>query len=343
MKKLLNTLYVTKPDCYLSLDNEAVCVRKDDDILLRVPLLNLEGIVTLGFTGASPALMRECASRNIALTFLTAGGRFQATIVGESKGNVTLRKEQYRISDDEKRSLSYAEKFIFGKIYNAKWVLERAARDYPLRIDTDTINKAAAALTDAYKRSLSCADLDELRGVEGAAATVYFGEFDHLLLQNKNTFTFNGRNRRPPLDPVNAMLSFAYTLLEHDCRSALESVGLDAYVGFLHRDRPGRASLALDLIEEFRSVIADRFVITLINRKEIKAEDFEHSASGAILLKDDARKTFLNAWQQHKNESITHPFLNEKLEWGLVPYAQALLLSRTIRGDLEAYPPFLWK
>jgi CRISPR-associated protein Cas1 len=343
MKRLLNTLYVSKPDCYLSLENEAVCVRKDDETILRVPLLNLEGIITLGYTGASPALMNECAKRNIALTFLSANGRFQATIVGESKGNVTLRKEQYRISDDEKRSLGYAEKFIFGKIYNAKWVLERAARDYPLRIDTDTVKDAAAELTEAYKRSLSCSDLDELRGVEGAAATVYFGEFNNLILQNKDTFNFNCRNRRPPLDPVNAMLSFAYTLLEHDCRAALEAVGLDAYVGFLHRDRPGRASLALDLIEEFRSVIADRFVITLINRKEIKSEDFEKGASGAVVLKDAARKAFLNAWQQHKTETITHPFLKEKLEWGLVPYSQALLLSRTIRGDIDAYPPFLWK
>jgi CRISPR-associated protein Cas1 len=343
MRKLLNTLYVTKPDCYLSLDNEAVCVKKDEEILLRVPLLNLEGIVTLGFTGASPALMRECAKRNITLTFLSSNGRFQAAIIGESKGNVLIRKEQYRISDNEKRSLDYAEKFIFGKIYNAKWVLERASRDYPLRIDTESIKESAAALTDAYKRSMSCSDLDELRGVEGAAATVYFNEFDNLILQNKVTFKFNGRNRRPPLDPVNAMLSFAYTLLEHDCRAALETVGLDAYVGFLHRDRPGRASLALDLIEEFRSVIADRFVLTLINRKEIKPEDFEQAASGAVVLKDAARKTFLNAWQEHKNETITHPFLKEKIEWGLVPYSQALLLSRAIRGDIEAYPPFLWK
>jgi CRISPR-associated protein Cas1 len=343
MRKLLNTLYVSKPDCYLSLENEAVCVRRDDETLLRVPLLNLEGIVTLGYTGASPALMRECASRNITLTFLSASGRFQAAIIGESKGNVSLRKEQYRISDDESRSLFYADKFIFGKIYNSKWVLERAARDYALRLDIDAIKEATGHMTDALKRTLLCTDLEELRGVEGAAATVYFGELNNLILQNKETFNFSGRNRRPPLDPVNAMLSFAYTLLEHDCRAALETVGLDAYVGFLHRDRPGRASLALDLIEEFRSVIADRFVITLINRKEIKPEDFEKAASGAVILKDAARKNFLNAWQEHKNETITHPFLKEKIEWGLVPYTQALLLARTIRGDIEAYPPFLWK
>jgi CRISPR-associated protein Cas1 len=343
MRKLLNTLYVSKPDCYLSLENEAVCVRKDEETLLRVPLLNLEGIVTLGYTGASPALMRECAKRSIALTFLTATGRYEATIVGESKGNVNLRKEQYRISDNESRSLEYAEKFIFGKIYNAKWVLERAVRDYALRVDTEAIKEAAENLKEAYKHSLHCADLEELRGIEGAAANVYFGEFDNLILQNKEAFYFHGRNRRPPLDPVNAMLSFAYTLLEHDCRAALETVGLDAYVGFLHRDRPGRASLALDLIEEFRGAIADRFVITLINRKEIKPEDFEKSASGAVILKDTARRTFMNAWQEHKTETLTHPFLKEKTEWGLVPYTQALLLARTIRGDIETYPPFLWK
>jgi CRISPR-associated protein Cas1 len=343
MKKLLNTLYVTKPECYISLENEAVCVKHEDEILLRVPLLNLEGIVTLGYTGASPALMRECASRGIVLTFLSSTGRFLATVIGENNGNVLLRKKQYRISDDENKSLEYASKFIFGKIYNAKWILERAARDYALRLDVDALKDASRQLSDAIKRTADSPDLDELRGVEGAAATVYFREFDNLILQNKETFSFKGRTRRPPLDEVNAMLSFAYTLLEHDCRSALKTAGLDDYVGFLHRDRPGRASLALDLMEEFRGVIADRFVLTLINRKEIVPSDFDRTESGAVILKDMARKKFLNSWQLHKSEPITHPFLEEKITWGLAPYAQAMLLARVIRGDLDIYPPFLWK
>jgi CRISPR-associated protein Cas1 len=343
MKKLLNTLYVTKPECYISLDNEAVCVKQDDEILLRVPLLNLDGIVTLGYTGASPALMRECAARGIMLTFLSSTGRFLATVVGENNGNVLLRKKQYRISDDENKSLEYANKFIFGKIYNAKWLLERAARDYALRLDVDALKSASGQLSDAIKRTADSPDLDELRGVEGAAATVYFREFDNLILQNKETFSFKGRTRRPPLDEVNAMLSFAYTLLEHDCRSALKTAGLDEYVGFLHRDRPGRASLALDLMEEFRGVIADRFVLTLINRKEIVPADFDRTESGAIILKEPARKKFLNSWQLRKSEPITHPFLEEKITWGLAPHAQAMLLARVIRGDLDVYPPFLWK
>jgi CRISPR-associated protein Cas1 len=343
MRKLLNTLYVTKPDCYLTLDNEAVGVVQGEETILRVPLLNLEGIITFGYTGASPALMRECAERGIALTFLSASGRYRATVIGESRGNVTLRKEQYRISDDESRSLRYADKIIFGKIYNAKWILERAARDYALRLDTAALKDASAQLSDAMKLCLQCTNLEGLRGIEGAAAAVYFREFDHLILQNKDTFKFDGRNRRPPLDPVNAMLSFAYTLLEHDCRAALESAGLDAYVGFLHRDRPGRASLALDLLEEFRSVIADRFVLTLINRKEITDDDFDYTASGAVVLNDKARKVFISAWQSRKTESITHPFLKEKIDWGLVPFSQAMLLAKAIRGDLDAYPPFLWK
>jgi CRISPR-associated protein Cas1 len=343
LRKLLNTLYVSKPDCYLALDNEAVCVKQNDETVLRVPLLNLEGIVTLGYTGASPALMRECAARNIALTFLSSSGRFLASVCGESKGNVLLRKEQYRISDDEQKSLKYADKFIFGKIYNAKWILERASRDYALRLDVNALKEASAQLSQSLKHSLNCSDTDELRGVEGAAATVYFREFDNLILQNKETFCFEVRNRRPPTDPINAMLSFAYTLLTHDCRAALETVGLDAYVGFLHRDRPGRASLALDLLEEFRGVIADRFVLTLINRKEISGEDFEYSPSGAVIMKDKARRAFIGSWQARKTEELTHPFIKEKISWGLVPYTQALLLARTIRGDLDAYPPFLWK
>ncbi|MDR3292491.1 MAG: type I-C CRISPR-associated endonuclease Cas1c [Clostridiales bacterium] len=344
MKKLLNTLYVTKPETFLALENETVLVKENDEILLRVPLLNLEGIVHFGYTiGASPALMAECTKRNIALTFLTENGKFLASIIGESKGNVTLRKEQYRISDDTQRNCVYARIFVFGKLHNAKWVLERATRDYELRIDTEAVKKESAQISEAMKQTLDCTDVDYLRAIEGNAAQSYFRVFNELILQNKEFFKFDGRNRRPPTDPINALLSFAYVLLAADCRHALETVGLDAFVGFMHKDRPGRASLALDLMEELRAPFADRFVLSLINRQEINPKDFRITESGAVLLTDDAKKKFLSAWQNKKKEVITHPFLEEKIEWGIVPHAQALLLARTIRGDLEAYPVFLWK
>ena len=343
MKKLLNILYVNQPDCYLTLENETVCVQKDNEILLRIPLLNLEGIITFGYAGASPALMRACAGNGVAISFCTPSGRFLARVTGEIQGNVVLRKTQYRISDDEEKSCLFARNFLFGKLYNAKWILERACRDYSLRLDVQRLKAASGQITEVMEPLLRCTDLQLLRGLEGTAAASYFREFDQLILQNKDAFSFDGRHKRPPTDPVNALLSFSYTLLAHDCQSALESVGLDPYVGFLHRDRPGRASLALDLMEELRGVIADRFVLSLINRKELKPNDFITSENGAVRLKDESRKTFLSAWQNRKREVITHPFLKEKLEWGLVPYVQALLCARTLRGDLESYPPFLWK
>jgi CRISPR-associated protein Cas1 len=343
MRKLLNVLYVNTPDCYLALKQENVCVMQEDETLLRTPLLNLEGIVTFGYTGASPALMGECAGRGIPLTFMTPTGRFLATIQGPGQGNITLRKQQYRISDDERQSARYARLFIFGKLYNAKWILERAARDYPLRLDVEQLKAAAAQQSALYDEVLACDNLGELRGLEGKAAAAYFGQFNNLILQNEAAFRFQNRSRRPPLDPTNALLSFAYALLARECQAALSAVGLDAYAGFMHRDKPGRASLSLDLMEELRGVMADRFILTLINRREILPADFVTSDSGAVSLKDAARKTFLTAWQTRKQEVITHPFLNEKLEWGLVPHAQALLLARAIRGDLDDYPPFLWK
>jgi len=343
MRKLLNTLYVTQPECYLALEQETVCVRKEDEILLRVPLLNLEGIITFGYTGASPALMGECARRGIALSFCSGSGRFLARVEGEARGNITLRKTQYRVSDDEAQSCRIARCFLFGKLHNAKWILERAARDYAARLDAVRLKNASAQISSAMEQTLSCETLGQLRGWEGSAAKAYFQNFDQLILQNKLQFSFEIREKRPPTDPVNAMLSFAYTLLAHDCQAALESVGLDPYAGFLHRDRPGRCSLALDLMEELRGVMADRFVLTIINRREIQPSDFLQDENGAVRLKDQSRKVFLNAWQIRKKESLTHPFLQEKIEWGLVPYAQALLLARMLRGDLEAYPPFLWK
>ena len=343
MRKLLNTLYVTSPDTYLSLDGENIVILKENIEVARIPLHNLEGIVAFGYTGASPALMGACAERNIALSFIKQSGKFLARIVGEVRGNVTLRKAQYRISDSQDESNKIARSFILGKIYNTRWVIERATRDYALRLDVDKLKKVSKVLVNSLKLVEQCENLEQLRGYEGEAASQYFSVFDDLILQQKEFFYFNCRNKRPPLDNVNAMLSFVYTLLAHDVAAALETVGLDPYVGFLHRDRPGRISLALDMMEELRSVYADRFVISLINKREVNAGGFTQKENGAVIMDDDTRKTILKAWQSKKQEIITHPFLQEKLEWGLVPYAQAMLLARFIRGDLDGYPMFMWK
>ncbi len=343
MKKLLNTLFVTTPDAYLALDGENIVVKKNSDILNRFPLHNLEGICTFGYTGASPALMRFCAEKNIALTFMSQSGRFLARVIGEDRGNVTLRKEQYRISDSEKRSALLGRNFITGKIFNCKWIIERATRDYPMRLDVARLKKVSASLSELLKSSRQTETLDVLRGVEGTAATQYFSVLNDLILQQKEEFIFRSRTRRPPLDHVNALLSFAYTLLAHDVSAALEAVGLDSYVGFMHRDRPGRASLALDMMEELRGIYADRVVLSLINKRMVSASGFSRKENGAVLMDAETRKQVLTAWQEKKQDSILHPYLQEKISWGLVPYAQALLLARYIRGDLDEYPPFLWK
>lgn len=343
MKKLQNTLYVTQPDVYLSLDGDNVVLLKEQEKLGRVPLHNLESIVAFGYTGASPALMGYCADNDVSLLFLTKNGRFLARVTGESRGNVILRKKQYALSEDETKSAKIARNFIIGKIYNHKWILERTTRDYPLRVNVDQFKEASQQLSALLLEVRSCEQLDRLRGLEGQAAITYNKLFDPMILQQKEDFQFHLRSRRPPLDKVNAMLSLAYTLLAHDAASALEAVGLDAYVGFLHRDRPGRASLALDLMEELRGVMADKFVLMLINKKLVNKDDFVTKENGAVLLTDEARKRFLTAWQNRKQEKITHPYLGEKISWGLVPHAQALLLARHMRNDLDEYPPFLWK
>lgn len=343
MKRLLNTLYITSPDRYLSLDGENVVILEKNEVVGRLPLHNLEMIVTFGYTGASPALMGACASRNIGLVFLSGNGRFLARVVGEVYGNVTLRKEQYRRSEQEDQSLWIAKNCILGKVYNSRWILERAARDYPIRLDTEKLRNKSGYLASSLLKIRDCKSASELRGLEGEAASVYFSAFDDLILQQKEDFHFAGRNRRPPTDEVNAMLSFAYTLLTSMCASALETVGLDPYVGFFHTDKPGRKSLALDLVEELRSIMADRFVLTMINRKTINKDGFLRKENGAVVMNDQARKIFLAAWQKKKQDMITHPFLGEKVEWGMVPFAQAMLLARYLRGDLEEYPPFFWK
>lgn len=343
MKQLLNTLFVTSEDIYLSLEGENVLANRDREVIARYPLHTLQTIVSFSYSGASPALMGACAEKGIGLAFCTPRGRFLARVCGESSGNVLLRREQYRIADDSQRSCAIARTMIFGKLSNCAASVQRTLRDHALRVTDNGLEEAVRKIKELLPQALSVSELDTLRGLEGVGAAAYFGVFDHLLLNRKEDFFFHGRNRRPPLDRVNAMLSFAYSLLAHDCASALESVGLDAYVGFLHRDRPGRESLALDLMEELRPCMADRFVLTLVNNRMIRPEDFQVQDSGAVLLTDDGRKKFLKAWQERKRDTLTHPYLNEKMSWGLIPYVQALLLARYLRGDLDAYPPFLWK
>jgi CRISPR-associated protein Cas1 len=339
----LNVLYVTSPDAYIALDGETVVIRKEEKDAFRIPLLNLEGIVTFGYTGASPALMGACARRNISLCFMSARGRFLARVTGEIRGNVLLRKKQYAVSENEVEALSIANGIIAGKLYNSRWVLERATRDHALRIDISKLKTASSRLYETLKILPECNTLESLRGYEGKGATYYFDAFDELILQQKEDFFFKERSRRPPMDNVNALLSFIYTILAHETAAALETVGLDAYVGFLHKDRPGRISLALDLMEELRPVFADRFVISLINKREVGKNGFRTQENGSVIMDDDTRKKVLGAWQLRKQEMITHPFLGEKIPWGLTPYVQAQLLARYLRGDLDAYPPFLWK
>jgi CRISPR-associated protein Cas1 len=339
----LNTLYVTASDAYLSLDGENVVVLRGNEELLRAPLHNLEGIVTFGYTGASPALMGMCAERKISLSFFTANGNFLADIAGMEHGNVVLRRTQYRMADDLKQSTAVAKNIILGKLYNSRWVLERAVRDHEARIDSERVKTAARSIAESIEPLRQADNLESLRGIEGEAATRYFSVFDELILQSKEDFFFKTRSRRPPLDNVNSLLSFAYSILANEVAAAVRSVGLDPFVGFLHRDRPGRKSLALDMMEEFRAVIADRFVLSLINKRQIDSKGFQTRENGSVLIKDDTRKIFLSAWQKRKQEEITHPFLQEKVEWGLVPYVQSLLLARFLRGDLDEYPPFLWK
>ncbi len=343
MRHLLNTLYILSEDIYLSLDGENVVANRDKQAVARYPLHTLQNIITFSYAGASPALMGACAQRQIALAFCTPRGKFLARVCGEGNRNVLLRRTQYRAADDLSQCCQISRTMIFGKLFNARWSIERTRRDHSLRVDSEKLVSVSKQIYGLLSQVKEVTALEELRGLEGVGASAYFSAFDEMILGDKETFSFQGRSRRPPLDAVNAMLSFAYSLLAHDCASALESVGLDSYVGFLHRDRPGRTSLALDLMEELRPCMADRFVLTLINNRQIKAADFHYMESGSVLLTDDGRKVFLKHWQEKKKETLTHPYLGEKLPWGMIPYIQALLLARYLRGDLDAYPPFLWK
>lgn len=343
MRTMLNTLFVLSEDAWLCLDGENIVVEREGKSVGRFPLHTLEAVLCFTYKGASPALMGACAKRDISLSFYSPQGRFYCQTAGTAQGNVLLRREQFRRADNPSAARDLAQFFLTGKLYNARWVLERATRDHALRLDVDRVKQASAALAETLANLQNQPNVDALRGAEGAAAQRYFDVFDELVLQNTAEFAFRGRNRRPPLDRINALLSFVYTLLAGDCTAALRGAGLDPYVGYLHTDRPGRVSLALDLMEELRPVLGDRFALTLVNTKKISPNQFDLQENGAVFLNDAGRKTVLAAWHERKKETLTHPYLGEKLPWGLVPYVQALLLARCLRGDLDGYPPFLWK
>ena len=345
MKKLLNTLFVTTQGAYLSKEGETVVVSVDKEVKLRIPIHTLGGIVCFGNVLCSPFLMGFCAENGVGLSFLSEYGRFLARVQGPVSGNVLLRREQYRRADDPEFSAGMARMALTGKIANSRTVLQRAMRDHGGKesMDTERVSLVVKRLTSYLSRLENDNSLDVVRGFEGDAAHTYFSVFDQLIVAQKDGFQFVERNRRPPLDNVNCLLSFVYTLLVHDIRSALESVGLDPAVGFLHRDRPGRPGLALDIMEEFRPFIADRLALSLINLKQVHAKGFIKMDSGAVLMNDQTRKTVLVAYQERKREQIHHPFIDEKVPIGILFHVQALLLARYLRGDIDGYPPFIWR
>jgi len=343
MRKLLNTLFVTRENAYLAKQGLSVLVNVDGETLLRTPIHLLDGIVCFGNVGCSPHLLGHCADNNVSVSFLSDYGRFRARVQGPVSGNVLLRRSQYRFADDEDKSAEIARCILTGKIANSRAVLQRSIRDHSDIEGIEDIKKAVDSLTYSIRKLEKPWSLDELRGIEGDAAHVYFGVFDHLIRAMKECFHFECRNRRPPTDPINALLSFFYTLLVHDVCSALEGVGLDPAVGYLHRDRPGRPSLALDMMEEFRSGLADRLALTLINRRQIDEHGFNKSKAGSVMMDDETRKQVLVAWQKRKQEIITHSFLNEKMPIGLLFHVQARLMAKHLRGELDGYPPFFWK
>ena len=340
MRKLLNTLYVTTPESFLHRDGENVIVKVGSEEKFRIPVHNIEGIVCFGYMGASPQLMQLCTDNNVGLSFLTPYGKFMGRVNGRVRGNVLLRRTQYRIADDSGASLDIARCFITAKIVNCRTVLGRSIRDHGDTIRCDAIRNADMLLIENLSKIEECPNADTLRGIEGNCAKFYFDVMDELILKQKDAFFVRERNRRPPRDNMNALLSFLYTLLAHDVESALETVGLDPYVGFFHTDRPGRASLALDMMEEFRPFLGDRLALSMVNLQQVCGEDFLHKEGGGIILTDKGRKAVLGAWQKRKQDEITHPYLNEKIAIGLLPYVQALLMARFLHGDIDGYPPF---
>jgi CRISPR-associated protein Cas1 len=343
VKHLLNTLYVTTQGAYLFKVRETVSVKVGDEVKITVPIHTLGSIVCFGQVSCSPFLMGFCGERNVEISFLTEHGRFLARVEGPVSGNVLLRRSQYRKADDEVVSTDLARAIVIGKIINTRIVLMRALRDHPNISGTEDIKKVIKRLADIIVKLKKPQSLEWIRGVEGDAAKLYFSVFKHLITCQKDDFSFSGRSKRPPLDNMNALLSFLYTLVTHDVVSALEGVGLDPAVGFLHKDRPGRPSLALDIMEELRPILADRTALTLVNRCQIRSSGFKKTESGAVIMDDETRRVVLHSYQTRKRDEILHPFIEEKIPLGLVPHIQALLLARFLRGDIDGYPPFRWK
>lgn len=346
MRRMRNTIYVTSEDAWLRKDGANLVVEVAGAERGRAPLHLLEGLVSFGRAGASPALLAACAEAGITVSHLDPNGRFLARVEGQRSGNVLLRRVQYRIADDPARAVPIVRGIVAAKTANQRTVIRRALRDHGAALRAETaagLEAAERRLTDVARRTLVTDGVDALRGLEGEAAFVYFQVFAGLIRVDDPAFGFGGRSRRPPLDRINALLSFLYAMLGHDCRSALEAHGLDPQVGFLHTDRPGRASLALDLMEELRPVLADRLALSLVNRRQLAADDFVVEEAGGVRLTDEARKRVLVAWQERKREEIRHPFLDETIPFGLVAHAQAQMLARHLRGDLDGYPAFVWK
>lgn len=343
---MLNTIYVTSEDSWLRKDGANLVVEVDGAERGRAPLHLIDGVVSFGRAGASPALLAACAEAGITVSHLTPNGRFLARVEGTRTGNVLLRRTQFRVADDPERKAVIVQGIVAAKAANQRTVIRRALRDHGDAMGVEaraSLEAAERRLTDVARRTLVSPDVDTLRGLEGEAALVYFGVFAHLVRVDDPAFAFRGRSRRPPLDAVNALLSFLYAMLGHDCRSGLEAHGLDPQVGFLHTDRPGRASLALDLMEELRPVLADRLALSLVNRRQLGADDFVREEAGGVRLTDDARKRVLVAWQERKRDELRHPFLQESVALGLVAHVQAQLLARHLRGDLDGYPAFVWR
>ncbi|MGV8168320.1 MAG: type I-C CRISPR-associated endonuclease Cas1c [Alkaliphilus sp.] len=343
MRKLLNTLYITTPNSYLSLDGENIVVLLEEDEKFRMPFVNIENIVCFGYMGASPALMGKCVNNNITLSFLKPNGEFMARIIGKTKGNVLLRKKQYSCSEKEDFRLEFSKNIVAAKIFNSRATLQRTQRERSNRIDVTNLTAVIKSLENSIEQTYEFTDMDQLRGFEGINARYYFGVFSDMIISQKDDFEMTMRTKRPPLDYLNCMLSYLYTILSLEVGAALETIGLDPYVGFMHTLRPGRPSLALDLMEELRAYMVDRLVVSMINLKYITKKDFLRKEGDAILMTDEGRKKILKGWQERKKEVIMHPFINEKIEIGLIPYVQAQLLSKYLRGDLSEYNPFLIK
>ena len=341
MRKLLNTIYVTNPNSYLSLDGENLVVLLENDEKFRLPFVNIENIVCFAYMGASPALMGKCCDQNIGLVFLKPTGQYLARVEGKTTGNVNLRMQQYRLSEKVEFCLKFAKNTVAAKIFNTRFSLERSIRDNAEKIDTSRLKAVSAYIKENLDRGYDFEDIEQLRGFEGIIARRYFEVFSDMILKQKQDFDITSRSKRPPLDNVNCMLSYLYTILSFEIVSALESVGLDPYVGFYHKLRVGRRSLALDIVEELRAFFVDRLVITLINTGQITKKDFLKKEGGGILMTDECRKKLLGIWQERKREEINHPIIDEKIEIGLVPYVQSQLLARHIRGDMDEYPPFI--